>query len=59
MNIGFAGVGCMGAGMVPHRVRAGHRVQVWNRNPAVANALEGVAVAASPADAFRNDAVLT
>lgn len=59
MNVGFIGLGSMGAAMVPNLVRAGHRVQVWNRSPAAAAVLEGVTVLASPADAFRNDAVLT
>ncbi|MDB6098430.1 MAG: yfjR, partial [Gammaproteobacteria bacterium] len=59
MNIGFIGIGSMGAAMVPNLVKAGHRVGVWNRNPAAAKALEGVTVLASPAAAFDNDAVLT
>lgn len=59
MNVGFIGLGSMGAAMVPNLVRAGHRVQVWNRSAAAAAALEGVTVLASPADAFQNDAVLT
>jgi 3-hydroxyisobutyrate dehydrogenase-like beta-hydroxyacid dehydrogenase len=59
MNIGFIGIGSMGAAMVPNLVKAGHRVSVWNRNSAAAKALEGVTVLASPAAAFDNDAVLT
>ncbi len=59
MDIGFIGVGSMGAAMVPNLVRAGHRVGVWNRDPAAAAALEGVTVLASAAAAFQNDAVIT
>ncbi len=59
MDIGFIGIGSMGAAMVPNLVRAGHRVAVWNRNAAAAEALDGVTVLSSPIDAFDNDAVLT
>ena len=59
MKIGFIGIGSMGAAMVPNLVKAGHRVSVWNRNPAAAKAIEGVTVLASPSEAFDNDAVLT
>ena len=59
MNIGFIGVGSMGAAMVPNLVKAGHRVSVWNRNPEASKALEGVTVLPSPAAAFENEAVLT
>ncbi len=59
MDVGFIGIGGMGAAMVPNLVRAGHRVQVWNRGRAAAEALEGVAMLPSPAAAFRCDAVLT
>ena len=59
MNVGFIGIGSMGAAMVPNLVKAGHRVSVWNRDAAAAKALEGVTVLTSPAAAFENDAVLT
>ncbi len=59
MNVGFIGVGSMGAAMIPNLVKAGHRVSAWNRNPAAAEALEGVTALPSPAAAFENDAVLT
>lgn len=59
MNIGFIGIGSMGAAMVPNLLKAGHRVSVWNRNPAAAEALAGVQVLASPRQAFDNDTVLT
>lgn len=57
MDIGFIGLGAMGAAMVPNLVAAGHRVSAWNRSPAAAP--ENVHLLASPADAFENDAVLT
>ena len=59
MDVGFIGLGSMGAATVPNLVKAGHRVRVWNRNPDAAKALEGVTVLASPAAAFENDAVVT
>ncbi len=60
MDIGFIGIGSMGAAMVPNLVRAGHRVSVWNRTADAARALEGVTVLDSPVDAFRdNDVVMT
>ena len=59
MNVGFIGIGSMGAAMVPNLVKAGHQVAAWNRDPAAARALEGVTVLASPVAAFENEAVIT
>ena len=59
MNIGFIGIGSMGAAMVPNLVKAGHQVSVWNRNPDAARKLAGVTVLPSPAAAFEREAVLT
>ena len=63
MNVAFIGIGSMGAAMVPNLVRAGHRVSVWNRSAGAAQALAAehpkIAVLASPALAFQQDAVLT
>src|SRR2546425_12256796 len=59
MDIGFIGIGSMGAAMVPNLVKAGHRVSVWNRTLAATKALENVTVLTSPAAAFENDAVVT
>ena len=59
MNIGFIGTGSMGAAMIPHLVDAGHRVGVWNRSLASAEAIKGVTVLSTPAEAFRNEVVLT
>jgi 3-hydroxyisobutyrate dehydrogenase-like beta-hydroxyacid dehydrogenase len=59
MDIGFIGIGSMGAAMVPNLVNAGHRVSVWNRSREAGEALAGVTVLDSPADAFQNDVVIT
>ncbi len=59
MDVGFIGIGSMGAAMAPNLVKAGHRVRVWNRNLAAAKALEGVQILPSPAAAFENAAVIT
>jgi 3-hydroxyisobutyrate dehydrogenase-like beta-hydroxyacid dehydrogenase len=59
MDIGFIGIGSMGAAMVPNLVKAGHRVSVWNRTLAATRALEGVTVLTSIASAFSKDAVVT
>jgi 3-hydroxyisobutyrate dehydrogenase-like beta-hydroxyacid dehydrogenase len=39
MNIGFIGLGAMGAGIVPRLMAAGHTVTGWNRSPDKAEAL--------------------
>lgn len=51
MDIGFCGIGLMGAPMVRRLLSAGHRVSVWNRNRAKAEQLiaDGATVAATPA----------
>lgn len=59
MNIGFVGVGGMGAAMIPNLVKAGHRVAAWNRDPSAVKKLENVTVLDSPINAFQNDAVIT
>jgi len=61
MNVGFIGLGRMGAGMVRRLLHAGHRVAVYNRTRDKADALgrDGADVAASVADACRVDAVVT
>src|SRR5271165_1003168 len=50
MNIAFFGAGLMGAGFVRRMLDNGHQVNVWNRDPAKAQALE-VDVAHAFADA--------
>jgi 3-hydroxyisobutyrate dehydrogenase-like beta-hydroxyacid dehydrogenase len=61
MNVGFIGLGRMGAGMAANLLKAGHRVTVHNRTRAKADALvaKGAEFASSVADACRGDAVIT
>jgi 3-hydroxyisobutyrate dehydrogenase-like beta-hydroxyacid dehydrogenase len=61
MDIGFIGLGEMGAAMVANMLKAGHNVRVWNRSPEKAQALaaQGAKMVASPADAFSGDAVFS
>jgi 3-hydroxyisobutyrate dehydrogenase-like beta-hydroxyacid dehydrogenase len=61
MNVGFIGLGNMGAGITRSLLRAGHRVTVYNRTRARAEALqrEGATVASSVAEACRGEVVLT
>jgi 3-hydroxyisobutyrate dehydrogenase-like beta-hydroxyacid dehydrogenase len=39
VDIGFHGLGAMGAGIVPRLMAAGHKVTGWNRTPEKANDL--------------------
>lgn len=57
MNIGFIGLGAMGGAMVPHLVRAGHAVSVWNRSEVAAP--DGATMLSTPAAAFDSDVVIT
>lgn len=59
MDVGFIGVGSMGAAMIPNLVKAGHEVSVWNRSAAAVSALHGIAVLPSPQAAFTKEVVLT
>ncbi|MFS2109083.1 NAD(P)-dependent oxidoreductase [Sphingomonas sp. Sphisp140] len=61
MEIGVIGLGHMGIGIARNIARAGHRLTVWNRDPAKAEALvaEGAVRAASPAEAAQGDVVVT
>jgi 3-hydroxyisobutyrate dehydrogenase-like beta-hydroxyacid dehydrogenase len=61
MNVGFIGLGHMGAGMAANLLKAGHRVTVFNRTPAKAEPLIalGATLANSIAEASRGDAVVT
>jgi 3-hydroxyisobutyrate dehydrogenase-like beta-hydroxyacid dehydrogenase len=53
MQIGFIGLGSMGAAIAMNLVESGHQVQVFNRSPARTEPLRraGATVAASPAEA--------
>ncbi|HYZ62597.1 MAG TPA: NAD(P)-dependent oxidoreductase [Acetobacteraceae bacterium] len=61
MDVGFIGLGRMGAGMAANLLKAGHRLTVYNRTQAKAEALtaQGAKAAASIADACRGDVVIT
>ena len=61
MDIGFIGLGEMGAAMVANILKAGHSVRVWNRSPERAQALaaQGAQVVATPAAVFTGDAVFS
>lgn len=61
MDVGFIGLGQMGAGMAASLLRAGHRVTVYNRTPQKAAPLvaQGARAAASVAEACRGEAVIT
>lgn len=57
MKLALIGLGSMGSAMLPHLLKAGHAVSVWNRSPVALP--DGVAKLASPAAAFEGDAVIT
>ncbi|WGJ14771.1 NAD(P)-dependent oxidoreductase [Methylocapsa sp. D3K7] len=61
MDVGFIGLGNMGAAMACSLLKAGHKVTVYNRTRSKAEALagEGARVAASIADACRGEVVLS
>jgi len=61
MDVGFIGLGRMGAGMAGNLLRAGHRVTVYNRTPSKQEALvnKGADPAAQVGDACRGEAVIT
>ncbi|RFU43740.1 NAD(P)-dependent oxidoreductase [Paraburkholderia sp. DHOC27] len=61
MDIGFIGLGEMGAVMVENILKAGHQVRVWNRSAERAEPLaaKGARVVGTPAEAFGGDAVFS
>jgi 3-hydroxyisobutyrate dehydrogenase-like beta-hydroxyacid dehydrogenase len=61
MEVALIGLGNMGSGMAKSLLRAGHRVTVYNRTRARAEALrpDGAVVAGSTAEASRGQAVIT
>jgi 3-hydroxyisobutyrate dehydrogenase-like beta-hydroxyacid dehydrogenase len=61
MDIGLIGLGGMGSGIAKSLLRAGHRVVVYNRTQARAEALraDGAVAGATAAEACRGEAVLT
>lgn len=61
MEVGFIGLGRIGAAMAANLLKAGHRVTVFNRSPAKTEALvaQGAKAAVSIAEACQGDAVMT
>ncbi|MGF7156419.1 NAD(P)-dependent oxidoreductase [Novosphingobium gossypii] len=59
MQIGFIGLGSMGKGMALNLVRAGYDVRAWNRSNLSPDAIPGVTLLESAAEAFQTDAVFT
>jgi len=61
MDVGFIGLGHMGAGMAANLFRAGHRVTVYNRTASRARPLveQGARAATRVRDACGGDAVIT
>ena len=61
MEVGFIGLGHMGAGMATNVVKAGHNVTVYNRTRAKVETLVtlGAKAAASVSDACHGDVVMT
>jgi len=61
MDVGFVGLGQMGQAIARNLVKAGHRVAVYNRTRAKAEALasEGAEIAGSAADAARRPVLIT
>jgi 3-hydroxyisobutyrate dehydrogenase-like beta-hydroxyacid dehydrogenase len=61
MNVGFIGLGRMGAAMASNLLKAGHQVTVYNRTPEKARSLtaQGARAATSVAQACQGDAVVT
>jgi 3-hydroxyisobutyrate dehydrogenase-like beta-hydroxyacid dehydrogenase len=61
MDIGFIGLGHMGAAIAARFLQAQHKVRVWNRSPASARKLaaQGAEVVAEPDEAFKGAAVFS
>jgi 3-hydroxyisobutyrate dehydrogenase-like beta-hydroxyacid dehydrogenase len=61
MNVGFIGLGRMGAGMAANLLKAGHQVTVYNRTPGKTDVLvaQGAKACARVSDACRGEAVIT
>lgn len=61
MNISMIGLGAMGAAIVRNLLAKGVKVTVWNRSPAIVDALvaEGAIPAADADEAFKADVVLS
>ncbi|MEJ0043845.1 MAG: NAD(P)-dependent oxidoreductase [Rhizomicrobium sp.] len=61
MDIGFIGLGAMGAGIAGRLLEAGHRVTVWNRSPGPVAALaaRGALAAAAPEQTLKGEVLFS
>lgn len=61
MEIGFIGLGAMGAGVAENLIKAGHRLTVWNRSPAPVQALaaKGAVAAKGPEETVGGDVLFS
>ena len=61
MDLGFIGLGSMGAAIAENLLKAGHRLTVWNRSPGPAERLaaKGARVVRDPAEALRGEATFS
>lgn len=61
MEIGFIGLGGMGAAIAENLIKAGHRVIAWNRSPAplAALAAKGAVAAKAPAETMQADVLFS
>jgi 3-hydroxyisobutyrate dehydrogenase-like beta-hydroxyacid dehydrogenase len=61
MNVGFIGLGRMGAGIAENLIRAGHQVMVWNRSPEPVRALaeKGARAANTPEEALQGEVLFS
>lgn len=61
MDVGFVGLGNMGAAMARNLLKAGHALRIWNRTARTGDDLvaAGAIRVATPGEAFAGDAVVT
>ena len=61
MELGFIGLGSMGAAIAENLLKAGHRLTVWNRSsgPAERLAAKGARMVRDPAEALRGEAAFS
>src|ERR1700722_2436426 len=61
MDIGFIGLGRMGQAIAGNLLRAGHRLNIWNRSPAAAQALVagGAHLVEAPAGAAAGEVLMS
>jgi len=59
MEIGFIGLGSMGAGMARNLAKAGYHVKAWNRTAGVIPAAERLQIVSTAREAFQPDVIFT